>query len=86
MNKLIRLVEFAEATIFFRFLIDTIRFAIGFGYLFVKYVVPFTIFCFMCLNHISAYDSAQFKSIFTWGRANQTFLNSVKFLFLPDNI
>ena len=57
-----------------------------FGHMWIKYIIPMIVLILMYTNHGIAYSSAQCKSRFTWGTANQTFLDSVKFLSLPTNL
>ena len=85
MNEFIEFLYFLESIPIFKVLIETIILLVNFGYLLIKYVIPMMILIFMYINHSIAYGSAQWKSKRTWGTANQTFLNSVKFLSLPTN-
>ena len=78
MTRLLKIAEWLDSNWTFRFLVT-------FGYMWIKYIIPMMILIFMYTNHSIAYSSAQWKSRWTWGTANQTFLNSVKFLSLPTN-
>lgn len=86
MDEFIRFLYFLESITIFRILIELIVTLVNFGYLLVKYVIPMMVLILMYTNCQIAYNSALWKSRFTWGTANQTFLNSVKFLSLPNNL
>ena len=79
MTTLLKIAEWLDSNWTFRFLVM-------FGHTWIKYIIPMIVLILMYTNHEIAYNSAQWKSRFTWGTANQTFLNSVKFLSLPTNL
>ena len=79
MTRLLKIAEWLDSNWTFRFLIM-------FGHMWIKYIIPMIVLILMYTNHGIAYSSAQWKSRFTWGTANQTFLDSVKFLSLPTNL